>query len=434
MPPKRKAPLATGDANSLVVPAAKKAARGKGVAQAGTSAAAAVKKYNYSDPISVDNQEPAEITFVMFSAPENEDDDSDTDEVDKEEEEVIPGSLQGILDRLEKEKEKAVHEALNPPHELVNGCRTIEGGEARRRIAEASNPYEEKMDEARHKFVTAGMMTAEEAKAIVPNIRDDSKKKKDKNAEKADFVPPRVVTDKGFPVTKAGMERFLEINQEVDKRDQDTQGMYIYNDFSGYGVIEVLENTLAEFNKIIFKKDVSPLKKWAVVEGLTIYLAIGDHMTLMMNDNSQGIREVFDMMGVMYITALEMLHESGLIGPISPLPDNLGVVTLFFLDFMINTASNFDIGWVHEIVRAADTYGVVLSPSKHIKGVDQGTLSDLKEMCKKKKGKRFNWKTEYPKFKRYHSGGHQYDITKMSKKGKAQYTFGTKEYDEQWEI
>ena len=116
--------------------------------------------------------------------------------------------------------------------------------------------------------------------------------------------------------------------------------------------------------------------------------------TSLVNDNSQGIREVFDMMGVMYITALEMLHESGLIGPISPLPDNIGVVTLFFLDFMINTASDFDIGWVHEIVRAADTYGVVLSPSKHIKGVDQGTLNDLMEMCKEKKGKRFNWKTE----------------------------------------
>ena len=182
----------------------------------------------------------------MFSARENEDDDSDTDEVDKEEEEVMPGSLQCILDRLEKEKEKAVHEALNPPHELVNGCRLIEGGEARRRIAEASNPYEEKMDEARQKFVTAGTMTAEEAKAIVPNIRDDSKKK-DKNAEKKVFVPPRVVTDKGFPVTKAGMERFLEINQEVDKRDQDTHGMYIYNDFSGYGVIEVLENMVCQY-------------------------------------------------------------------------------------------------------------------------------------------------------------------------------------------
>ena len=114
-----------------------------------------------------------------------------------------------------------------------------------------------------------------------------------------------------------------------------------------------------------------------------------------MNDNSEGIREVFDMMGVMFITALEMLHESSLIGPLSPLPDNVGVMTLFFLDFMINTASDFDIGWAHEIVRVADTYGVVLSPLKQIEGVDQGTLNDLREMCEEeKKGKGFAWKTE----------------------------------------
>ena len=113
-----------------------------------------------------------------------------------------------------------------------------------------------------------------------------------------------------------------------------------------------------------------------------------------MTDNSEGNREVFDMMGVMFITALEMLHESGLIGPISPLPDNVGVMTLFFLDFMVNTATDFDIEWAHEIVRAADTYGVVLSPLNQIEGIDQGTLDDLREICEEeKKGQGFVWKT-----------------------------------------
>lgn len=50
MPPKRKAPLETTATN---VPAAKKTATGKSMAEAGPSEAAAVKKYNYSDPSSV---------------------------------------------------------------------------------------------------------------------------------------------------------------------------------------------------------------------------------------------------------------------------------------------------------------------------------------------------------------------------------------------
>lgn len=117
--------------------------------------------------------------------------------------------------------------------------------------------------------------------------------------------------------------------------------------------------------------------------------------TSLVNDNSDGIKEVLDMLGVMYITALEMLHECALTGPTSPLPDNLGVMTLFFLDFMRNTASNFDIDWAHEIVRAADAYGVVLAPVEHVKGVDQGVLDDLRETCERTKKKMgLAWKTE----------------------------------------
>jgi hypothetical protein len=114
----------------------------------------------------------------------------------------------------------------------------------------------------------------------------------------------------------------------------------------------------------------------------------------LVNDNSEGIRELFDMMGVMFITALEMLHESALIGPTSPLLDNVGLMTLFFLDFMTNVASDFDLEWSHEIVRAADKYGVVLSPLKQIEGIDQRTLDDLRERCEEeKKTTGFVWKT-----------------------------------------
>lgn len=217
-----------------------------------------------------DNQTPAEITFFMFPESESDEDDddddddddesegSDTDKVNEEERQVNPDSLQYILDTLEKERAEAVHNALNPPEEPIKGGRSLTVGEARQRIAEASIPYQEKMDEARQKFVTAGTMTAEEAKAIVPaevdGPQDYNKKsqKSDKNKDKAakigDSAPPRVVTDDGFPVTQAGMKLFFELNQEVYKRDQDSHNMHIYNDFSGYGVTEVLENMVGRYS------------------------------------------------------------------------------------------------------------------------------------------------------------------------------------------
>ena len=33
---------------------------------------------------------------------------------------------------------------------------------------------------------------------------------------------------------------------------------------------------LADFNKVLFKKDVSPFKKWAYVEGLATFLKLAD--------------------------------------------------------------------------------------------------------------------------------------------------------------
>jgi hypothetical protein len=53
---------------------------------------------------------------------------------------------------------------------------------------------------------------------------------------------PRLVTKKGFPIMQGGMDRVIEIHDEIDKRDQDCHNMYIYNDWTGYGVTEVMKN------------------------------------------------------------------------------------------------------------------------------------------------------------------------------------------------
>lgn len=50
------------------------------------------------------------------------------------------------------------------------------------------------------------------------------------------------VSEMGYPVTTAGIEKFQWMIDEQDKRDQDSHNMYIYNDFSGYGSTEMIEN------------------------------------------------------------------------------------------------------------------------------------------------------------------------------------------------
>ena len=53
------------------------------------------------------------------------------------------------------------------------------------------------------------------------------------------------VSKMGYPVTKDGIEKFQWMLVEQDKRDQDRHEMYIYNDFSGYGCTEMIENLVS---------------------------------------------------------------------------------------------------------------------------------------------------------------------------------------------
>jgi hypothetical protein len=49
----------------------------------------------------------------------------------------------------------------------------------------------------------------------------------------------------GHVITKSGIEKFINIINECNARDQDLFDMYIYNDWKGWGITEVLENLVS---------------------------------------------------------------------------------------------------------------------------------------------------------------------------------------------
>ena len=48
--------------------------------------------------------------------------------------------------------------------------------------------------------------------------------------------------DWSWRITKAGLKIVKQTQKEVMKRDQDLYGLHVYNDFTGYGLQEVIEN------------------------------------------------------------------------------------------------------------------------------------------------------------------------------------------------
>jgi hypothetical protein len=100
-----------------------------------------------------------------------------------------------------------------------------------------------------------------------------------KNGELIDEFCDRV-SDLGIPVSEDGMKVCEKLDDEYEKRDQDARDMHIFNDWNGWGMSEVMENLLKDFNRDIFKKTISPFKKWAYLEGLACFFKAGDIMYL----------------------------------------------------------------------------------------------------------------------------------------------------------
>jgi hypothetical protein len=62
-----------------------------------------------------------------------------------------------------------------------------------------------------------------------------------KNGELMDEYCYRV-SDLGIPITEDGMKLCEQLDKGQSDRDQNRRGMYIYNDWNGWGMSEVMEN------------------------------------------------------------------------------------------------------------------------------------------------------------------------------------------------
>ncbi|KAK0118244.1 hypothetical protein ONS95_012547 [Cadophora gregata] len=276
------------------------------------------------------------------------------------------------------------------------------------------------------------------------------------------------VSDLGIPVTEDGMKQCEKLDKEYSKRDQDRHDMHIYNDWNGWGMCELLENYLKDFNKDILKKTASPFQKWAYIEGLAVFL-FGAQMELVYfinNEDGDRTREIAQLFGTMILTAFEALQEHDLFKPDSEV-NNIGIISLILLQFVECDAVDLDCDWAPEVVRLCDEAGIKLddvvrkqvkvdkkdikkwrdeykkkqTKSKYASKEDGGNgykhfaekkdwklEDDLENECKMWYG--WDWKLEYDVFQKSgsHPGGTHYDINKMSKAQKKSHTLGTKAF------
>ncbi|TVY84361.1 hypothetical protein LSUE1_G000887 [Lachnellula suecica] len=288
-----------------------------------------------------------------------------------------------------------------------------------------------------------------------PNIGDFINDKKQDMPKKGQLIDDFCyrVSDLGIPVSLDGAGILDKIEAEHKKRNQDLRDMFIYNDWNGWAMSEVLENFLKDFNKDIFKKTVSTFKKWAYVEAIACFFKSEDSgdflsiisplplhryrvITFLVEDNEDGdcVVEIVEMLDLMVLTTFSALSEHDLFKSDSEIL-NIGIISLLLLEFIHGPGVDLDCGWGPEVVRLCDEAGIDLD--KEVRKQVYLTRKDLKLMRDEYKETEEvdnsdiaqKWKLEFKEFKKNHTGGNQYVIAKMSKNQIEAHTLGTKAFD-----
>jgi len=160
---------------------------------------------------------------------------------------------------------------------------------------------------------------------------------------------------------------------------------------------------LKDFNRDVFKKTVSPYKKWAYVETFACHVLDGDlydwlgmhpptHIDIYCThipigiDDGNGLREVVNMIGVMVLTSYDILTEHGLFKPDSEIK-NLEIISLILIQFLLGPGQDLDCEWGCEVVRLCDEVGIELE--EHVRkqvSISKKNLGVLGEGYKVERG------------------------------------------------
>lgn len=75
--------------------------------------------------------------------------------------------------------------------------------------------------------------------------------------------------DHSWVITVAGIQKFITLSIQSQVRDPDAMDMYTYNDHFGYGVLELAQNLLLDFDEA--KGDWK--QQWSICESVIMFFA-----------------------------------------------------------------------------------------------------------------------------------------------------------------
>ncbi|KAK8875011.1 hypothetical protein PGQ11_005525 [Apiospora arundinis] len=239
---------------------------------------------------------------------------------------------------------------------------------------------------------------------------------------------------------------FVNWHEGAQWCDADAFGMYVYNDFQGYGLQEVVERMLVAFDDQFKKKehDEETINHmWAVAAAAVHWLTTEELGPWIGCDDGERIKDTMECIGAMFLSALNELDRAGDLKPDSRIQD-LALVMAWYLEWSKDLPDyGFDgdeLNWRPQILAYARKAGIDLAtPSSGLFGAAQlvSTLDEeaddddgVAPLAGEAKPDRWNWKKTYAALKKQaapHFGGRKYDITQWSRKERAKHAFNKKD-------
>ncbi|KAG9660995.1 hypothetical protein KCU64_g2844, partial [Aureobasidium melanogenum] len=241
---------------------------------------------------------------------------------------------------------------------------------------------------------------------------------------------------------------------EIPHREPDCFGMYVYNDFAGYGYQEVVENNMAEFNKVLNSKNGKTEELWTILESIPVWLLDEPNVPWHMIDDGERSWLTYSLLGFMFLAGLNRIDQEGELKPDSKYKDLSLVMSLWARvaddlggdtddpfddvkgggDSSLGDYAGFSLLWFRYLLALAEEAGI---PIKGVTDIDDKVdewSSQIEGEVKlpPKKADRFGWKTKFSQYTKSYGiggkiGGEQFKITKWTRQERAKYAFDNKD-------
>lgn len=166
--------------------------------------------------------------------------------------------------------------------------------------------------------------------------QDEDEEADDEEADKYN-LPVSEHPDWPYKIMASARTRFSDYLVKTTYTDPDNFSMYIYNDFHPYGVTEMLENLLIDFNNVRKKRgkaedDLNEM--WAIISMMTRWLCHPRSGALVLIDDGERCDETVDLTCCAFLTVLEEIDRAGELKANGSRFLDVGLIMALFISFV----------------------------------------------------------------------------------------------------